>query len=239
MGAAKDALQRPLVVTIQALADVGHAAGQAFGIGQALVAGFQLGQGVGCQRPLRQIVHLVTQQFDALRTILATAELAHALASFAPLRGGVVHVAQQVVVVGEGVEQVHLVAARKQRLVFVLAVDFHQQCGQFAELPRVGRAAVDPRARTALAADHAPQLAGAILVEFLALKPFARLRQIGQIELRRQLRTLAAGAHHGAVRARAGQQHQRIHQQRFARAGFAADDRQAGERNAQASRRCE
>ena len=59
-------------------------------------------------------------------------------------------------------------------------------------------------------------------------QPGAGRGQGGQVELGRQLGAVAAGAHQRAVGARAGQQHQRIDQQRLAGTGLAGDHGHAG-----------
>jgi hypothetical protein len=182
----------------------------------------------GGQRPFVQFGQFVPQQFQAMFAIVAASQFADACAELTPLLGQVSHLRDARFVFGVGVEQVQLMAAFQQRLVFVLAVDFHQQRGQFAHLADGGRAAVDPGARAAFGANHAAQLAGTVFVQFLAREPVARFGQVGQIELCRQLRAIAAGAHDAAVGACAGQQHQSVHQQGLAGAGFPADDGQPG-----------
>ncbi len=52
-------------------------------------------------------------------------------------------------------------------------------------------------------------------------------RKTGEIEFRGQFGAVAAGAHHAAVGAGTGQQHQRVDQQGLARAGLATDHGQA------------
>ena len=74
----------------------------------------------------------MTQQFDAVIAVFTAAEAAHARTQFAPLRGPVAHLRQQCVVAGVGIEQCHLVIARKQRLMLVLAVDLDQQLRNLA-----------------------------------------------------------------------------------------------------------
>ena len=111
--------------------------------------------------------------------------------------------------------------------MFVLAMDFHQQRRQLAKLARVGRAPVDPCLGAALGADDPAQLALAIFVQLLARQPLARFRQFGEVKLCCEVGPIAAGTHHAAVGTCAGQQHERVDQQRLARARFAADHSQA------------
>ena len=215
--------QREFAVAIEQFDHAGGAFGQTAGVGEALVVRLEFVQFGGRQRPFFQFADFVPQQFDALVTVVATAEFAHARAQFAPLHGTVAYLRQQLVVTGVGIQQGQLVRPRQQRLMLVLAVDLDQQRGQFAKLAGVRGAAIDPCLGAALGTNHPAQLTAAVLVQFLALQPVAGLGQVGQIELGSQFRAIAAGTHHATVGAGAGQQHQRIDQQRLAGAGLAAD----------------
>src|SRR3546814_1312887 len=64
--------------------------------------------------------------------------------------------------------------------------------------------------------------------EFLLAKPLPRRVGGGQVEFGVQFRAPGAMADHAAVRALAGQEAQRVDQQRLAGAGFAGNDGQAG-----------
>jgi len=220
--------QGELALAIEQFHHAGAAFRQAVGVGQALVVGLQFGQFGGWQRPLLQFRQFMAQQLQPKFAILAATELVHALVQLAPLLRLAAHLGDQVIVARISVEQGQLMGPREQRLVFMLAVDLDQQGGQLSELARVGGAAVDPGAGAAFGTQHSPQLAVAVFVEFLPAQPCLRVGQSGQIELRGQLGAVAVRADHAAVGACAGQQHQRVDQQRLAGAGLAADHGQAG-----------
>ena len=116
----------------------------------------------------------------------------------------------------------------KQRLMFVLAVNLDQSRCERLELRQADRPAIDPRTRTAFAANHAAQLARAVFIEFFVPEPFAEVRAVAEVERRRELGAFAAVAHLGRVRAAAGEQQQRIDQQRLSGPGLAGDDGHAG-----------
>src|SRR5690606_16415550 len=75
----------------------------------------------------------------------------------------------------------------------------------------------------AIGAQRAPQLAGRALVELGLAQPRQRRGRVVEPELGRQLGAVGAVADHAAVRAQAGQEPQRVHQQRLAGAGFTRD----------------
>ena len=123
----------------------------------------------------------------------------------------------------ERIEQGELLATLQQGLVLVLAMDLEQARGERAQLADSDRAAIDPRARTAFAADHPAQLAGTVLVEFLGNEPFAQVRVQRQVERGSEFGAFATVAHHRRLGAAAGEQQQGIDQQRLAGAGLAGD----------------
>jgi len=107
-------------------------------------------------------------------------------------------------VAAECIEQRQLLRSRQQRLVLVLAMDLHQHFTEFAELREGGRAAVDPRARTAVGADHPAQQAGARIVgivEFVVAQPVGGNRRIVEREFgsklgHKPLRFVHIDSHH-------------------------------------------
>ena len=127
-----------------------------------------------------------------------------------------------------GIKQRHLAAPGEQGLVFVLAVDLDQVRGQVSQLRKGCGAAVDPGPRSTVRAQGAAQLADATIVEFVLPEPGIRARGIDQLESGAQLRACGAVADHAAVRPQPGQEAECIDQERFAGAGFAGNDRQAG-----------
>ena len=133
-------------------------------------------------------------------------------------------------VAAEGIEQRELAAARHQRLVFVLAVDLDQQPGEFGELRERRRPAVDPGLRAAVGADGAAQLAGVVASSSSSCSrsQAGRFGRVDEGEHGDQFGALGAVADHAAVGARAGQEAERIDQQRLAGAGFAGNHGQAG-----------
>jgi hypothetical protein len=164
---------------------------------------------------------LVLQVGQALAGIAAARELRQRAFRRAPALRSPSHFRQHDGVAPVGIEQFQLVAALEQRLVLVLAMDFHQQRTEFRQLRQGRRPAVDPGARAAVGADHASQLAAAAairagLVELVVGEPGARFRAIVQCEFRRKLGALGAVADHRGIGARAGQAQQGVHQQRFA-----------------------
>ena len=129
-------------------------------------------------------------------------------------------------VCAERIQQCHLAAARQQRLVLVLAVDLHQHRGEVGQLSDRRGATIDPGARTTIRAQGAAQLALAAFVEFRPAQPVQRRGRVVQFEHRHEFGALGAVADHAAVRALAGQEGQRVHQQGLARARLTGDDGQ-------------
>src|SRR5690606_40778914 len=75
----------------------------------------------------------------------------------------------------------------------------------------------------AIGAQRAPQLAGRALVALGLAQPRRRGGGVVEAELGRELGAVGAVADHAAVRAQAGEEPQRVHQQRLAGAGFTRD----------------
>ncbi|MNI65214.1 hypothetical protein D3C73_1207070 [compost metagenome] len=138
-----------------------------------------------------------------------------------PGGGSAAHLAAFAFVAGIGVQQGQLRRTRQQGLLLMLAMDLHQQAGEVGQLRQGDRATVDPRARAAVGADHAAQLALVVIVQLVAGQPLAGGLQLVQCELGRQFGPGRAVADHAAVGAQAGQEAQRVDHQRLARAGLA------------------
>ena len=175
-----------------------------------------------------QLGQLVFQKADAVADIALSGQGFAFAQQQAPVGSPCPDFGQQAVVAGPGVEQGELAGARKQRLMFVLAVDFHQMCGQFGQLAQRRGAAVDPGARAAVGADHAAQLALALVVQFVLAQPRGGGGGVGEVEFGGQLGAFGAVADHAAVGAQAGQKAERVHHQRLAGAGLAGNDGHAG-----------
>lgn len=131
------------------------------------------------------------------------------------------HLAALVLVAGIGIQQGQLRRARQQRLLFMLAVDLHQQRGQVAQLCQRHRAAIDPGPRAAVGADHAAQLALVLVVQLVVGQPLAGGLQLLQRELGGKLGACGTMADHAAVSAQAGQEAQCVDHQRLAGASLA------------------
>ena len=124
------------------------------------------------------------------------------------------------------------------RLVFVLAVNIQQQIAQFRDHDARGGMAVDEQAVAPAAADFAPNQhirVAAFGVEKAIFGGFClRVIQRGDGENRFNDGALRAGADKFRRRPPAKRNHQRVHHNRFPRAGFAGDDVQsAGKLNVQ------
>ena len=197
---------------------------QAGGIGLAAVGRIQ---GLQCGRvqvfPF-QFGQLVLQPADPVGDIALGQQGLAFVQQGLPACRGRTHGIALGLVAGVAVQQGQLAGAREQGLVFVLAVDLHQLPGQLGQLGQGGRATIDPGARTAIGADHPPQLALAILVQVVVTQPRHRGRGGGQVEVGRQFGPFAAMADHAAVGAQPGQEAQCVHQQRLAGAGLAGND---------------
>ena len=200
---------------------------QAGGMGLAAVAGDQLFERGGRQVFALQLRQLVFQIVDAVGDIALARQLLALLEQGRPRAGRLAHPGAFGVVAGECIQQIELAVARQQRLVLVLPVDLHQAAGQLGQLRQRHAAPVDPGAGPAVGTDDAPQLALALIVQFVVGQPGlgGRARRGGK--LGRQFRALGTMADHAAVGAQARQETQGIDEQRLAGAGFTRDDRHA------------
>ena len=128
-----------------------------------------------------------------------------------------------------GVEQLALRGRAHERLEFVLAVDVDQQYADLAQQLQRHGLAVQVRAAAAVAADEATdrQLVGRV-DRLLAQQPHQRTTRIAEVETAAHLGALGAVAHDFAAGATAGEQLQRIDDDRLAGAGLAGEHGQAG-----------
>ncbi len=219
---------RDLVVAVEA-AD-GHVAGadQRAGMGLAAVAAAQGGDRGRVQVFALELAELVLQVTDPIADIALARQRLGFVHQRLPACRGLADLGALGVVAGEGVQQRELRGAREQGLLFVLAVDLHQHAGQLGQLGQRHRAAVDEGARTAIGADHPAQLALFFVVQLVVAQPLAGRRIGRRREFGRELGTGGAVADHAAVGAQPGQEAQRVHHQRLARAGFTRDHGHAG-----------
>jgi hypothetical protein len=129
----------------------------------------------------------------------AFAGAAQQLLGFAPNLPGGADLAAQSGQSGMGVEQGALGIGPQQRLVSMLAVDIDQPFADFAQLLNGGRRAVDVGARAAAGIDDAAQQQLVVSVEIVISQPVAYLGQAGDVESRRHLGLVAAGAHDAGI----------------------------------------
>lgn len=106
----------------------------------------------------------------------------------------------------------------------VLAMDLDQQSGEFGQLRKRHRTAVDPCPRSAVGTQHAAEQAGVAIVQLLFAQPSPRGGGIANDEFGLEFGALAAVAHHRGIGAFAREEAQGIDQQGFAGAGFAGND---------------
>ena len=181
----------------------------------------------GGQRLVAEFRQLVPQPGAATRRIALRRQQFLLAEQSAPPAGGRGDGRARHAVPRERIQQVQLAAARQQCLVFMLAVYLHQQGRELGQLRQRRRSPVDPGARATVRPQGAAQLALPVVVHVLRGQPCGRRGCIRQIEHRRQLRAFRAVADHPAVGTGAGQEAERIDQQRLARAGFTRDHGQA------------
>ena len=118
------------------------------------------------------------------------------------------------------IEQLALCAALHQMLELLLAVDFDEEFGEFAQRLNRHQLAVDIGARAAVRADHAAHDDLAVVLDGLRLEPAQRA--VGQPgETRGHFGALGALTHHIAGAAASGDQQQGVHHDGLAGAGFA------------------
>lgn len=209
------------LVAVELLGDAVAGADQRGGMRLAAVVDVQRGDRGRIQVLAFQFGQLMLQKADPVGDIALRRQRIALVQQRLPALAGLAHLVALGAVTGIGVEQGELAVAGHQRLMFVLAVDFDQPGGQFRQLRRGDRAAIDPGARAAVGADDAAQLALRLVIEFVVGQP-AQARVLGgQLEFGRQFGAVGAVADHAAVGAQAGQKAQRIHHQRLAGAGFA------------------
>ena len=155
---------------------------QARGMGLATMAGGQGLDGAGVQLLALQFLELVLQIVDPVRDVTLRGQFIAFAQQGGPALGCKLHGGAFGLVAGIGIQQFQLAGPRQQGLLFVLAVDLHQQGSQFGQLGQGHAAAIDPGTRTAIGADHATQLA-ILVVQFVVAQPRQRRRGIVQGEL--------------------------------------------------------
>ena len=139
-----------------------------------------------------------------------------------PCLPAVGHLARERRESAERVDEVALRGGFAERLVRVLAVDRDEPRAELGELRERGGTAVDPRAAPALRVEHAPQQQlVAVAAELVLGEPRAHGRRVGDVELRRELRAVAARAQLAQFEAVAQQQAERVEQDRLAGARLA------------------
>ncbi len=213
--------RRAAVVAVELVAGGLAGAQQGAGVGLAAMAGTERHDRLRLQVFAVQLAQLVFQEADPVTHVALLRQRQRFIDQCLPCGRGAAHLAALVLVAGIGIQQGQLRRARQQGLLFVLAVDLHQQRGQVAQLGQGHRAAIDPRPRTAVCTDHAAQLALFFVVQLVVGQPLARGLQLVQRELGRKLGARGAVADHAAVGAQAGQEAQRVDHQRLAGAGLA------------------
>jgi len=87
--------------------------------------------------------------------------------------------------------------------------------------------AIDIAARAAFGGDHAAQDARAVVVQVAFSQPGAGFGDVAKVEAGQDVRLVGAGADHATVGAIAEAQAEGVEHDRFAGAGFAADDAHA------------
>jgi hypothetical protein len=171
----------------------------------------------------RQFRALVGEPRDAFADVALLLQFLQAPRQRPPFARLGAHCSEQRLVASEGVEQGELGRALEQGLMLVLAVDLDQAFAQFGQLRQRRGASVDPRARAAVGAQRASQLAVRALVELVFAQPGQRRRIRVDAEFGPELGAFGAVPHHSGIRARAGQEQQRVDEQGLARAGLARD----------------
>ena len=197
-------------------------------VGQAAMLVFERVEFPGAERVQFEFADLMLQPVDALGLVLAVRQRIDARIDFAPGARESRDTREFAGMAPERSEQGELLATVEQCLVFVLPVDFDQPLAERLQLRQRYRTAVDPRARTAFAADDAAQLARSDVIELFLAQPGSEVVTSGEVELGRQLGAFATMPDHCRVRAIAGEQQQRIDEQRLAGTGFPGDHGQSG-----------
>ena len=203
--ASNQARNAELALAIQQVGKSGTTLQELPGVGQPAVGLLKFAKSLDGQGMRIEFLDLMDEPFDALGMILAARNPADA-----------------------AFEQGELLAAFEQGLMLVLSVNLDQAFAEGFHLGQGDRSTVDPGTRRAFAADHAPQLAGAVVIEFLLAQPCQKIIALAEIEFSRQLGALATMTDQAGFSTIACQQEQGIDEQRLAGTGFAGDDGQPG-----------
>ena len=178
----------------------------------------------------RQLLHLVAQQLEPRVAVACLAvELERAIEQPEPDTVRDAHLADERGELAVAVEQLALRGTSGQGLKFVLAVDVDEDVAGLAQQLHRYRLPVQIGARAAVGADDPAhgELAGG--VQRLLLEPLPQLaRRLAELEGAADFSALAAVAHHLRAGTAAGEQLQRVHQDRLAGAGLAGEHREPG-----------
>jgi hypothetical protein len=134
----------------------------------------------------------------------------------------------QLLVTPEMVQQVALDSAMAERLVKMLAVYIDQHLTEGLELLNRNGIAVDKCAGPAIGTDDPAQQACVVFIEFLFVEPRSCLRQGRYVEFGTEFGPLRAGTHEFAAATLTEHQSQGVHEDRFARPGFAGEHGHSG-----------
>ena len=213
---------------IQALERATCCQRQAAAVGDAGAFLGQPGELLGAQLEGIEFLHLIAQQIEARMPVARSRFDGNAAVHQRQPRGvRGAHLADQRFKLAEAVEQFTLRGRAHQRLEFMLAMDVEQQLAHGAQHRQRNALAIEPGAAAAVIADHPAQDQFAFLGDRLLLEQVAQqAADARDIDGRRQLATLGAGAHHFGAGAAATEQLQRIDQHRLAGAGLAGEHRQ-------------
>ena len=193
-------------------------------VGQAAVAGVELGPLVGAGVEFVHLANLPGQALAlALQAVLCGLGLGEGLLGLAP--GGPQAAECTGVHLGIRVQQAAHSLWTGQALPGVLAVNVQQLLANGAQLLRGGGAAIHPGAAFALCVHGAAQQQGVAGFEPGFVQHGLQARRV--VKLGAHIGAGRAFADHASVGARAGHQLQRINQDGFARAGFACQHRKA------------
>jgi hypothetical protein len=221
---ARERREGAAVVVFERLACALRRIDQGLGIGNACVVGRKLLPLAFGGGQLHHLGDLPLQPLAfALQRILRRARMVERGERLPPaLPGRVQRVGANA---GVGVEQAAHGLGARQALPRVLAVDVEQAVAELPQLGGRGRAAVDPAAAAALQVDRAAQQQRVAGFEPAFVEPGCEGRV--SVELGADVEPLGAFAHRARVGTVAERQLKRIDQYRFARAGFAGQDREA------------
>ena len=218
--------QRPgaVVLLLQGVHRQLHRIAQRLGIGQAAVLRVEVVPFISARGQLADLANLPGQALAfTLQAVLSSAGVCQSFLGRSPLlpsgtqrfqRHAGVRVQEPTHRIGPG-----------QALPRVLAVDVDQLDGNVLELGSGGGAAVDPGAAFALGVDRAAQQQGGGGLKPSLVQPGGQAGRA--VKFSTDVAAFGAFAHHAGISPRAKGQLQRVNQNRFARAGFTRQHREA------------